>query len=36
MTWEIQIQQVEAHPIQIYAGGGSKTRRSRLNRFCEW
>ena len=36
MTWDIQIQQVDAHPIQSYAGGGSKTRRSRLNRFCEW
>jgi len=36
MTWDIQLQAVEAHPIQIYAGGGSKVRRSRLNRFCEW
>lgn len=36
MTWDIQLQTVEAHPIQIYAGGGSKVRRSRLNRFCEW
>jgi hypothetical protein len=36
MTWDIQLRTVEAHPIQIYAGGGSKVRRSRLNRFCEW
>ena len=36
MTWDIQLQTVQAHPIQIYAGGGSKARRSRLNRFCEW
>lgn len=36
MTWDIQLQTVDAHPIQIYAGGGSKVRRSRLNRFCEW
>ena len=36
MTWDIQLQTIEAHPIQIYAGGGSKVRRSRLNRFCEW
>ena len=36
MTWDIQLQTIEAHPIQIYAGGGSKVRRSRLKRFCEW
>lgn len=36
MTWDIQLQNIEAHPIQIYAGGGSKVRRSRLNRFCDW
>ncbi len=36
MTWDLQLQTIEAHPIQIYAGGGSKVRRSRLNRFCEW
>ena len=36
MTWDIKLQTIEAHPIQIYAGGGSKVRRSRLNRFCEW
>ncbi|MEM6281997.1 MAG: tyrosine-type recombinase/integrase [Chloroflexota bacterium] len=36
MRWDIQFQTIEAHPIQIYVGGGSKVRRSRLNRFCEW
>lgn len=34
--WDIQIQQVSDHPLQVYAGGGSRSRRSRLNRFCQW
>jgi site-specific recombinase XerD len=31
-----QLQQVEQHPLLILAGGGSRSRRSRLQRFCTW
>jgi site-specific recombinase XerD len=34
--WDKRIQQIKEHPIQRYAGGGSKSRRSRLQRFCDW
>jgi site-specific recombinase XerD len=34
--WDKRIQQIDEHPIQRYAGGGSKSRRSRLQRFCDW
>ena len=34
--WDKQLQQIDEHPIQRYAGGGSKSRRSRLQRFCDW
>ena len=32
--WDKQLQQLDEHPIQHYAGGGSKSRRSRIQRFC--
>jgi site-specific recombinase XerD len=34
--WDKQIQQVDEHPLQRYVGGGSKSRRSRLQQFCSW
>ena len=34
--WDKQLQQLDEHPLQIYAGGGSKSRRSRLQRFYDW
>jgi len=36
MMWDLSIEQVEKHPLIAFAGGGSRARRSRLNRFCEW
>jgi site-specific recombinase XerD len=33
---DFKITQVEHHPLNVFAGGGSRVRRSRLNRFCEW
>jgi site-specific recombinase XerD len=33
---DLSINQVEKHPLMVFAGGGSRARRSRLNRFCEW
>lgn len=34
--WDFSIEQVEKHPLMVFAGGGSRARRSRLSRFCEW
>lgn len=33
--WHLSIKQVEKHPLILFAGG-SRARRSRLKRFCEW
>jgi len=34
--WDLSIKQIEKHPLMVFAGSGSRARRSRLNRFCEW
>jgi integrase/recombinase XerD len=36
MNWETQIQVTKIHPLIAFAGGGSRARRSRLQRFCDW
>lgn len=34
--WSLGLQKIEQHPILRFAGGGSRARRSRLQRFCQW
>jgi len=34
--WNLSVEPVEKHPLIVFAGGGSRARRSRLNRFCAW
>jgi site-specific recombinase XerD len=34
--WQTNIQKAEQHPLLVFAGGGSRVRRSRLNKFCDW
>ncbi len=34
--WDLQLQTIRQHPMLIFAGGGSRSRQSRLRRFCRW
>ncbi len=34
--WDLQLQTIRQHPLLIFAGGGSRSRQSRLRRFCRW
>jgi len=34
--WKTTIQKSDQHPLLIFAGGGSRARRSRLTKFCDW
>jgi len=36
MPWEKSLQSTPIHPLIAFAGGGSRARTSRLQRFCHW